>query len=154
MLTGSAKTAKRERLSKAKQMPENASLNQVRSEDREEDWEEYGDSVDQASGERLAIEQISSPRKSLRLSSQSIKGPSNTRRIKPHEPTYTPENRIKDMHRAFDGSALLLVGKIKDQCVYSFTYTPNRHDPTIAHRISNQSPTASALRMGRTGPQR
>jgi len=120
MLTGSARTAKRDRLSKAKQAVDNASSNQVRLEDREEDWEEYGDSMDQASGERLAIEQIPSPRKSLRSSPQSTKNTSKTRRIKSHEAMHTPENRIKDMHRAFDGSALLLVGKIEYLYVYSF----------------------------------
>jgi hypothetical protein len=117
MLTGSGTTAKRERLSKAKEARNNASSNQVRLEDREGDWEEYGERVDQTFGERLAIEQVPSPRKSPRELSRATEKPSKTRRMQPHDAMHTPENRIKDMHRAFDGSALLLVGKIKDRFV-------------------------------------
>jgi hypothetical protein len=121
ILTGSAATARRERLSKSKQTRDNASSNQLRLGDREEDWEEYDDRVDQASGERLAIEHIPSPRKSPRKLSQSTKKSSKTRRTKPHDAVFTPENRVKDMHRVFDGSALLLVGKINYRCVWSFS---------------------------------
>jgi hypothetical protein len=113
-LTGSATIAKRERRSKAKNSRKTPPLNEGTEEDREEDWEEDDENIHQASGEGLVIGQISSPRKTPRNSSQVTEKPSNVQRIKPRGATLTPENRIRDMHRAFDGSALLLVGKSKN----------------------------------------